>query len=254
MTNVLDGGENPPKLTGIPKSEECKRKIGESNKKFIEAHPEQRIIRSENMKSYLKTDAGKEFSRKSLEAKRKPEFREAQRKRSIEALNTKEFHERHSLKMKEVNNRPEMIARHVGKRNHNAQSVKQYDLDGNLIKEYETITQAFLDTGVSISKISAVAKGRRKTAGGYVWKFSNDKNITLKRDKKYFGNPSCEKVVCQYDMNGIFLHEYKSIAEATVLNGFNNRTNIICNLKGRTKSAYGYIWKYKQGNTVPSLK
>ena len=36
-------------------------------------------------------------------------------------------------------------------------------------------------------------------------------------------------------------------------NGKNlNLYNIICNLKGRTKSAYGYVWKYKHGNTVPS--
>lgn len=253
LTNVLDGGQNPPKLTGIPKSEEWKKKTSASNKKFYENHPERKKERSERLKEYLRTDKGKEFLEKSLEARRTPEFRELQRQRSIKALNTPEFHRKHSALMKEINNRPEMIARNIGANNHNAHGVMQFDLNGNFIDSYETITEASKKTGCSISKISAVAQGRRKTTGGYFWRYSNNKNNYHKKNRqKKIGNPPCEKAILQYDKDEKFLQEYKSVADATRINGFNNRTNIICNLKGRTKTAYGYIWRYKQGNTVPS--
>ena len=58
--------------------------------------------------------------------------------------------------------------------------------------------------------------------------------------------------ILQYDLNGNLVSEYNSIAEAARINNFPNSTNISINLKGKTKHAYGYVWKYKQDNTVPS--
>lgn len=43
-----------------------------------------------------------------------------------------------------------------------------------------------------------------------------------------------------------FIKEYESVQQATKENNFKNHSNIIANLKGRTKHAYGYVWKYKQ--------
>ena len=47
--------------------------------------------------------------------------------------------------------------------------IIQYDLKGNYINEYSSITKAHLLTG--INNISAVARGIRETAGGYIWKY-----------------------------------------------------------------------------------
>lgn len=51
--------------------------------------------------------------------------------------------------------------------------VIQYDLNGNFIKEYNSISDAYRKTNVSISGISKVCKGQRKTAGGFVWKLGS---------------------------------------------------------------------------------
>lgn len=48
--------------------------------------------------------------------------------------------------------------------------------------------------------------------------------------------------VCQYDMAGNFLNEYKSIADARDLLGIHNIWNCC---QGKSKSAGGYIWKYR---------
>ena len=254
LINILDGGFNPPLLTGIPKSEEWKSKVRESHKFYFEKHPEVRKIRSEKLKKYLQTKEGKAFLEKSLEKRRTEEFRLMQSKRSIAANNTYEYKEKQSKIVKKMWKSEEYIEKHSGANNWRAQAVRQYDLNGKFMKEYETITQAYVETGINFSKISAVARGKRKTAGGYIWKFVNDKHLSFNNHpNRTKNNTACEIPILQFDTSGNFLMEYKSIAEAARVNNFNDRTNIISNLKGRTKTAYGYIWKYKQGNTVPSL-
>lgn len=48
--------------------------------------------------------------------------------------------------------------------------VIQYDLKGNKIKEYESIKEA-KKKNKKCSKISDCCSGKRKTAGGYIWKY-----------------------------------------------------------------------------------
>lgn len=47
--------------------------------------------------------------------------------------------------------------------------VLQYDLENNLIHEWESVTQA--EKTLHIQHISEVANGKRKTAGGYIFKY-----------------------------------------------------------------------------------
>ena len=48
--------------------------------------------------------------------------------------------------------------------------VIQFDLQGNEIARFESVNEAFRQT--NIRHISEVASGKRKTAGGYIWKYS----------------------------------------------------------------------------------
>lgn len=48
--------------------------------------------------------------------------------------------------------------------------IEQYTKDGHLLHTYTSATEASQETGVNNSHICAVCKGKRKTAGGYVWK------------------------------------------------------------------------------------
>ena len=54
--------------------------------------------------------------------------------------------------------------------------VEQWDLNGTLIKTYNSLTEAEKETGVPKAKICRVCKGGRKTSGGYVWKYGGDIN------------------------------------------------------------------------------
>lgn len=245
LTNICDGGENPPKLCG-KRPEEWANKIRDGLINAYRNNPELKIKSSNRMKAFLQTDKGKESLQKSIESRNNDEFKKSQSVKCKAANNTPEYKERHSKLMKEIYSSEELRERERGKNNPRAQSVKQFDLDGNFIKEFDTITQASRETGVGLARISDVARGNRKTAGGFVWVFSNDKKIIHEKKPIYHAeNDKNLKPILKYDLNGTFIAEYRGIAEATRANGFKHRTNIISNLKGRTKSAYGFIWKYK---------
>jgi len=50
-------------------------------------------------------------------------------------------------------------------------AVLQFDLKGNFIAEYMSVREAERQTKTNAPHISAVCKGKRKTAGGYIWKY-----------------------------------------------------------------------------------
>lgn len=253
LVNVADGGNAPPKQYG-EQSEEHRKRIGEALRAYQSKHPEIAMAKSEEMKSFLQTEEGKEFQRKSIKAKDNDEFRKRQSIVCREANNTPEYIERHSKIIRRMWQNEEYAEAHKGANNHRSQAVRQLDLDGNVIKEYDTITQASKETGVDISKISAVCKGKRKTTSGYRWEFINDKHIVLERENRY--DPSKDKnakAVLQFSKDGKLIKEYYSLNDACRQNNV-DRSGILANISGRTKTAYGYVWKYKDGNTVPSLK
>lgn len=56
-------------------------------------------------------------------------------------------------------------------------SINQYDLDGNFIKKWSGIIDASKGCNINRCCINDCCKNRSKTAGGYIWKYSNDKNM-----------------------------------------------------------------------------
>lgn len=65
----------------------------------------------------------------------------------------------------------------LGKEHPRSKPVCQFDLQGNLIKEWETATQASKELRICRTHIIECCKGRYgcKTCGGYMWKYKNPK-------------------------------------------------------------------------------
>ena len=51
-----------------------------------------------------------------------------------------------------------------------AKAIAQYDKQGNLIREWEAISDAHRELGINLSNIAQCCRGFRATAGGYVWR------------------------------------------------------------------------------------
>lgn len=61
------------------------------------------------------------------------------------------------------------------KSNKYGKPIVQFDLDGNFIKEYETLMEAERETGFHNGNISHCCRGDCSYAYGYVWKFREEK-------------------------------------------------------------------------------
>ena len=55
-----------------------------------------------------------------------------------------------------------------------SKKVKQYNLDGNYIKTYNSIIEASKELGIYKSNISKVCKRKMKTTGGYIWEYDEE--------------------------------------------------------------------------------
>lgn len=111
-------------------------------------------------------------------------------------------------------------------------AVLQYTMNGIFVKEYKSCAEAVRETG--IKHVHCAAKGARKSAGGYKWKFKYEQPI------KNTGN---KKSVIQYDLSGNIIATYDSISEAARATDINRKCiNDCCNKKIKTSG--GYIWKF----------
>ena len=117
--------------------------------------------------------------------------------------------------------------------------VQQYDLNGNFIQEFKSISEASRQTGLDDANISACCNQKLHfhTVGGFQWKFSdNNKIITKYIDKQL-------KPVIQYDINGNYIAEYPSVsAAAKAVNKASTNISSACKKHG---TSAGYKWEYK---------
>ena len=58
-------------------------------------------------------------------------------------------------------------------------SVMQFNKDGKCIGIFSSITEASTRTGANLSHISSCCNGKRKTVGGYTWKYYNEENLRI---------------------------------------------------------------------------
>lgn len=123
--------------------------------------------------------------------------------------------------------------------------VLKFDLSGNLLKRYDSLSIASVEENVSKGSLENVCVNRngKKTLNGSVFMYEED----------YFENgfigykDTKIKAVNQYDLNGNFIRRFDSIKQAseTIPNiSKKGQANITTVCKYRQNSAYGYIWRY----------
>lgn len=61
----------------------------------------------------------------------------------------------------------------LGSLNYNSKPVTQYDMKGNYIAEFSATHEACRITGINQGTLAACARGKRKSAGGYTWKYKD---------------------------------------------------------------------------------
>lgn len=123
-------------------------------------------------------------------------------------------------------------------------NIYQYNLKGEFIKAYDSLSEAERQTGIDNGLISRAAKTNGRTKD-FQWRYEfQDKIAPYKRHmgKALEKNRGACKKVRQYSKDLRFIKEFPSIGEASRETGI-NRSSIgeVCAQKRKT--AGGYIWK-----------
>lgn len=118
--------------------------------------------------------------------------------------------------------------------------IKQYNLNGEFIKDFNSIKDAVEYLGLethSQTNISACCMGKKHRAYGYIWRYV-DSNLEVHPLKRY------RERICQFTKNWVYVASYKNIADAhrETLIGSTSIGNV---LNGWSKSAGGYYWKFE---------
>lgn len=119
-----------------------------------------------------------------------------------------------------------------------AKKVYQFTTSGDFVAEYETVTIAEYAFGDSLSTNIARAATSNKLAYGYVWSY--DKVFHFNND-----DYGCMVSIDKYDTCGNFIESFNSMVDGARSVGKEGITNIKSVCDGRTKTAYGYVWRYK---------
>lgn len=121
-------------------------------------------------------------------------------------------------------------------------AINQYNIFGELVGEYESISQAGQHLGIKDpSHISSVCKKTRDSAYGYIWRYKNDVlgDISKINPKSIqFNN------INQYDLKGNYIQtfeNYKLAAEA--VNDLSEGSNIASVCKGLQRQCKGFVWR-----------
>lgn len=118
--------------------------------------------------------------------------------------------------------------------------VYKFDLDGNLLQEYQSMADAAENNHLSQADISNCCNNKKvSTVGGFYWSKSSileKSNISMQK-----------KRITMSDLSGNIIREFDSATDAAIIlfGNKNKRSSISKCLTGESKTAFGYIWQYR---------
>ena len=115
-------------------------------------------------------------------------------------------------------------------------AVSQYSLDGKHFADFPSAKVASeCVVKANQSYITQVCKGKRKSAGGFMWTYKGDPVSVF--TKAYY------RPVEQYSLDGKLLQAFQSLTHAQTTTGIELH-NISEACRGNSKTAGGFIWRY----------
>lgn len=133
----------------------------------------------------------------------------------------------------------EYYTKHPEARGRRWHGVEQYSLNGKWLRSYNSILEATQITGIHHTSIIGCCKGKNRTAGGYQWRYSEEKVTQVGQHNKWQ-----RFSVAQYSVDGKLIKIHNSVVDAEKAIGVKHPSKISYACRGERKSACGYIWRY----------
>lgn len=129
--------------------------------------------------------------------------------------------------------------------------ITQYTRAGEFVATFENPHDAEEELNIDASSIKQVCDGKRVSAGDYIWRYKNeafDKYRTVLIDSKNRNINYTKKIrpILAYDKNGNFINEFENISAAIEWLRKGQASMFYQVINGKRKSAYGYVWKFKE--------
>lgn len=124
-----------------------------------------------------------------------------------------------------------------GKNSPSSKSVIQKDMEGNIIKIWESIEWAGKELGISVTSISLTCRGKKESFKGFLWEF----NGTLHQPKPKSLGYKIVKIF-KYSLGGNFIKEYESQIMALKELGEDSGGFSQCLDTDSSRQRYGFLW------------
>jgi len=127
-----------------------------------------------------------------------------------------------------------------------SKSICQFDLSGNFMMEWSSVSEIEMVLGYSRHAIYHCCNHRVQKHEGYIWIYREEvehENFDIHNylPKPYFNN---NKTILQYDLDGNIINEWNSISSVARELNLNRQRIIMC-CKGKIETYKNFIWKYK---------
>jgi hypothetical protein len=137
------------------------------------------------------------------------------------------------------------------KRRLKRRKIYQYDIDGNLIKKWESAMEAENNNcNFKRNGIMRAARGTRKMYNGFIWSYKDlGEKINAHKHRYIEGS---YKNIKQVDIStGKVIRIFQDIYEIQKFFNLDKRDYIVCNcIAGNRKSAHGYFWSIKEEKDI----
>lgn len=129
-------------------------------------------------------------------------------------------------------------------RNHKGIKIIQLSLNGEFIKEWESMIEAGKKLNITHSGISECCKGNLKSSGGFMWVYKSSFNKDNIKPYKNNQGASKKKVI-QISNNGEFIREWNSMTDVErKINISVSQISNCCKNKYGYRLAGGFRWMY----------
>lgn len=122
--------------------------------------------------------------------------------------------------------------------------IVQLTKNGAYVARYPSAAEAERQTDIDANTINACRNGKNKSAGDFLWIAESEYNGNLKNNNFYYHNDHLRPIV-QLSKSGQYIGEFPSCKAAQIAMNKRNSNSINSCCRGDTKSAYGFIWVYK---------
>lgn len=119
--------------------------------------------------------------------------------------------------------------------------VLQYSLNGNLIREWDSLIDINKELGISVSSIQNCCAGYTRTSNGFKWKYKDG----VRQNSNYL---ETIKAVYQYSLEGDYISEFPSsrIAAQTLDIDASGIQKFCNGNKEKRAHCGGFLWSYKK--------